>query len=85
MTQFVPAKSGSTFSLYNPTTEEHVADVSAAEAADIEDAFIAATAAQKKWENIPAMMKAPIYGKLAGLIMQNGDELARLEAISMGK
>ncbi|KAF8847669.1 aldehyde dehydrogenase [Acephala macrosclerotiorum] len=83
--EFVSAKSGSTFALYNPTTEEHVADISQAEAADIEDAFIAATAAQKRWENIPAMMKSPLYGKLAGLIMQNGDELARLEAISMGK
>jgi aldehyde dehydrogenase (NAD+) len=46
---------------------------------------MAATAAQKKWEDIPPMMKSPLYGKLAGLIMQNGDELARLEAISMGK
>jgi acyl-CoA reductase-like NAD-dependent aldehyde dehydrogenase len=71
--------------LYNPATEDHVADVSQAEAADIEDAFIAATAAQKEWEGIPPMRKSPLYGKLAGLIMLHGDELARLEAISMGK
>ncbi|KAN0108022.1 aldehyde dehydrogenase [Hyaloscypha variabilis] len=83
--EFVPARSGSTFALYNPATEDHVADVSQAEAADIEDAFIAATAAQKEWEGIPPMRKSPLYGKLAGLIMLHGDELARLEAISMGK
>ncbi len=71
--------------MYNPATEEQVAVVSQAEAADIEDAFIAATAAQTKWEAIPPMRKSPLYGKLAGLIMLHGDELARLEAISMGK
>ena len=71
--------------MYNPTTEKFVTDVSEAEDADIEAAYAAAAIAQKKWETMPPIAKAPIYAKLAGLIMQNGDELARLEAIAMGK
>lgn len=71
--------------MYNPTTEEHVADVSQADAEEIEYAYNVAAVAQKKWENTPPMMKAQFYGKLAGLIMQHGDELAHLQAISMGK
>jgi hypothetical protein len=31
------------------------------------------------------MMRSQFYHKLAGLIMQNGDELARLKSMSMGK
>ena len=37
------------FALYSPATVEHVANVSQAEAADIEDVFITATAAQERW------------------------------------
>jgi hypothetical protein len=37
------------FALYSPATVEHVADVSQAEAADIGDVFITATAAQERW------------------------------------
>lgn len=83
--QYVAAKSGATFPVYNPATEEFVAEVSEAEEADIDAAYAAAAIAQKKWAAMPAMTKAPLYGKLAGMIMQTGDELARLESIAMGK
>lgn len=79
------SKGEPTFPLYNPATEEFVADVHQAGEADIDAAVAAAEAAFPKWRDMPITAKAPLFGKLAQLITQNKDDLWELESIAMGR
>lgn len=83
--QFVESQTEETFPLYNPATEEHVADVHQAGEKDIDAAVAAAEAAFPAWRDMPLTAKAPLFGKLAQLIMQNKEELWNLERLAMGR
>lgn len=74
-----------TFSLYNPSNEEHVADVHQAGEADIEAAVAAAEKAFPAWRDMPVTARAPLFAKLAGLVSQAKDELWDLERRAMGR
>jgi aldehyde dehydrogenase (NAD+) len=70
----------------NPATEEVVADVPAAERADVDAAVAAARAAlDGPWGKMSARERGRIVRKLADRLMERADEIARLETLHNGK
>lgn len=84
---FVPASSGKKFDVYNPATEEVLAQVSEAEAEDVDKAVKAARRAFEDgdWPKLSTAERSHLIYKLADLIEQNREELAQLEALDNGK
>jgi len=79
--------SGKTFPVYDPSTEEVIAQVAASEAADVDRAVKAARAAfdSGPWAQTTAQDRGRILFKLAEKIRQNGAALAELECRNSGK
>ena len=82
--EWVPGKAGKTFPLYNPSTEEKIADVCEADTEDVEIAFTGAERAFPAWRDLSMTDRIEICTKLAHLIERDRDEIAHLEAINMG-
>jgi betaine-aldehyde dehydrogenase len=85
--QFVPGISGETFPVYDPSTEEIIARVPAANAADVDAAVKAARAAfdSGPWPKTTAQDRGRILFKLADKVRQNSAQLAELESRNTGK
>ncbi|PKS12576.1 hypothetical protein jhhlp_000784 [Lomentospora prolificans] len=83
--QLVGASDGATFPLYNPATREKVADVPEATEDDVNTAVAAAKAAFPEWSALDPAQRGAYLKKLAVLIRQNNEQLALLEASSMGR
>ncbi|KAA9158115.1 aldehyde dehydrogenase family protein [Amycolatopsis acidicola] len=80
------AGGGGTFPVLNPATEEKLTDVAAASAADVDEAVSAARAQLSgEWAALPGSQRGRILAKVADLIERDAGELARLEAIDVGK
>jgi aminomuconate-semialdehyde/2-hydroxymuconate-6-semialdehyde dehydrogenase len=69
----------------NPATEEVIAQVPDSDGQDIDDAVAAARAAFPAWSATPAEQRSNLLLKLAGIIENNLDELARTESVDSGK
>src|SRR5262249_8965423 len=82
-----PAASGKTFPVYDPSTEEVIAQVAAAEAADVDRAVRAARTAfdSGPWPQTSAQDRGRVLFKLAEKIRQNAAALAELECRNSGK
>lgn len=78
-------RAGKTFPLYNPATEELVADVYEAGEADIDAAVDAAEEALPVWRDMSSQARAPLFAKLGQLIMRDKEELFDLERRAMGR
>ncbi|KAH9883015.1 hypothetical protein J1614_000382 [Plenodomus biglobosus] len=83
--EFREASNGKTFEIKNPATLKHVAHVHEASEQDTDDAVAAAKAAFPAWSQLAPSKRGQYFKKLASLIRENNDELAALEAASMGK
>src|SRR5258706_9321095 len=85
--QWVASASGETFAVYDPSTEEVIARVSAADKADVDAAVKAARAPfdSGPWSKTTAQDRGRILFKLAEKIRQNADNLANLESRNTGK
>ena len=79
------SSNGKTFDITNPATLKHVAKVHEASEQDTDRAVASAKAAFPAWSALSPTQRAPYFKKLANLIRENNDELAALEAASMGK
>ena len=81
------AASGKTFPVYDPSSEEVIAHVAAADAADVDRAVQAARAAfdSGPWPQTTAQDRGRILFKLAEKIRQNSAALAELECRNTGK
>src|ERR1700720_2661865 len=81
------ATSGKTFPVYDPSTEEIIAQVAAADAADVDRPVKAARAAfdSGPWPQTTAQDRGRILFKLAEKIRQNATALAELECRNTGK
>src|SRR5258705_1712869 len=81
------ATSGKTFPVYDPSTEEVIAHVASADAADVDRAVKAARAAfdSGPWPQTTAQDRGRILFKLAEKIRQNTATLAELECRNTGK
>ncbi|HXH39278.1 MAG TPA: aldehyde dehydrogenase, partial [Thermoanaerobaculia bacterium] len=82
---FVPPHSGAYFDDINPATAEVIAHIPDSDERDIDDAVRAAKAAFPSWSRTPAAERSNLLLKLAALIEQNLEELARSESIDNGK
>ncbi len=82
--RFVDAESGETLGTLNPHDNSVIAEVSMAGQADIDKAVHAAQQALPGWSRMAAMDRGRILLRLADLIEQNAEELARLESLDTG-
>src|ERR1043166_5472308 len=85
--QWLPSASGETFPVYDPSTEEVIARVAAADKSDVDHAVKAAREAfdSGPWSKTTAQDRGRILFKLAEIIRQNADMLAALECRNTGK
>src|SRR5919108_3752136 len=84
---WVASASGETFPVYDPSTEEVIAQVASSNAADIDKAVKAARAAfdSGSWPTTTAQDRGRILFKLAEKVRQNPAQLAELECRNTGK
>ena len=85
--EWVESVSGKRFETINPATGETICDVAEADASDVDKAVEAAKKAfcDAQWRKMSATRRGELLYKLADLIEQNIDELARLETLDNGK
>lgn len=84
--QWIPSDSGKTFPTINPATGEELARVDEADAADVDKAVAAARNAFERgpWRTTSATERGRLMNRLADLIEQNAEEIARLETLDNG-
>src|SRR5256885_13000447 len=85
--QWLAGASAETFPVYDPSTEEIIARVAAADSSDVDAAVSAARAAfdSGPWAKTTAQDRGRILFKLADKIRQNATQLADLECRNTGK
>ncbi|MEM0915202.1 MAG: aldehyde dehydrogenase family protein, partial [Planctomycetota bacterium] len=85
--KWVQAHSGKTFDVFNPATDEVIAQVAEGDAADIDDAVRAARAAfdSGPWSKMTVAERQKLVWNIGDQIADHNDELARLETIDNGK
>lgn len=82
---FVAASSGSTVDVYNPSNDEKIATIAAADEDDVNAAVKAAASAWTSgWRDTTAGTRAKLLLKLATLVERDAAELATLEAVDAG-
>ncbi|MES1955959.1 aldehyde dehydrogenase family protein [Salinisphaera hydrothermalis] len=85
--QWVAAESGKTFEVYNPATDDVIAQAQSAAKADVDKAVRAARKAfdDGPWTQMSPAERGRIVWKIGDLIMEHQEELAQLEALDNGK
>jgi betaine-aldehyde dehydrogenase/aminobutyraldehyde dehydrogenase len=83
--EFVDALSGETMEVLNPATGEVIAEVPRAGEEDVDRAVAAAETAWESWREKTPKDRMELLLKLADLIDENAEELARLESQNVGK
>lgn len=83
--EFVASKAGNTLSTVNPTTEEEITSVFAAESEDVDVAVAAARKAYASWKEVPGNERGALLRKLADLCVKHYDTLTAIEATDSGK
>ena len=83
--EWVDADSGATFPVTNPATGEVVAQVPRMGAVETGRALAAAERALPAWKQRPAKERAQILRRLADLMLEHEDDLARLMVTEQGK
>ena len=85
--KWVDARSGKTFAVEDPATEEKIADVPAGDKADIDLAVAAARRAFETgpWSRISPAERSRLVWRLGDLLERHADEFAELEALDNGK
>jgi 1-pyrroline dehydrogenase len=82
---WVDASSGETMEVLNPATGEVIAEVPRGTAQDVDRAVEAAKAAWETWRDKTPKDRMELLLKLADLIDEHAEELARLESRNVGK
>jgi acyl-CoA reductase-like NAD-dependent aldehyde dehydrogenase len=72
-------------SVLNPATEETIAELDEAEVEQADEAVARAKAAYPAWRAVPPAQRARLLRRLAALVEENGEELARIESENVGK
>ncbi|MCM2374478.1 aldehyde dehydrogenase family protein [Aporhodopirellula aestuarii] len=85
--QWVNSKSGKKFDVYDPATDQVIAQVAEGDREDINAAVSAARAAfdSGPWSRMTASERSRLIWKVGELIESNADELAQLETLDNGK
>lgn len=82
--EFTEALSGETLATRNPHDDSVIAEVALAGREDVDRAVAAAQQAFPAWSRTPAAERGRILLKLADLVEENAEELARLESLDTG-
>ncbi|CAD7698341.1 unnamed protein product [Ostreobium quekettii] len=84
---FVDAASGKTFPVLDPRTEDVVAQVAEADAADVDRAVGAARRAfdSGPWRKMSGRQRGKVMARMADLLEQRAEEFARIETLDNGK
>jgi phenylacetaldehyde dehydrogenase len=84
---WVDAKTGDTFHVYNPATGEILSNVAAGDHADVDLAVKAARRAFEEgpWSQMTHGQRGKLIWKLADLIEENLEEFAEIESVDNGK
>jgi 4-(gamma-glutamylamino)butanal dehydrogenase len=84
---YVEARSGKTFARVSPIDGRVIAHIADCESADVDLAVAAARRAFEKgeWRDAPPAVKKRVLLRFAQLIRENGDDLALLETLDVGK
>ncbi len=80
-----PAASGATDVVLDPATGEAIGEVPASDAADVDAAVQAATAAFPAWSALTPRERSEVLHRVADVIDDNIDELSRIECENVGK
>jgi len=83
--EHVGARDGETLTIENPATEEPIATVPRARAADVDAAVAAARRAQPGWRRLPGLEKAKLLHAIAARMRDMHAELARTLTLEGGK
>ncbi len=83
--KFVPAKSGKSLENINPATGQVFSLVPDSGVDDIQDAVIAAKKAFESWSQLPSKKRHDYLNKIAKLIEERSEELAKAESQDNGK
>jgi aldehyde dehydrogenase (NAD+) len=83
--EWVESRSGATFNTYNPATEEVLATVTLSGSTDVNAAVDAAKEAYKNWRLTPAPRRGEILFRVAQILTERKEQLARLMTQEMGK
>lgn len=84
--QWRSAASNQTIDIENPSDGSHLCPIARGSAEDIDDAVEAAQAARRgEWGRLTAAERGRLMFKLSGLILTRADDLARIEALDVGK
>ena len=82
---FTDGSSDDVIDVINPATAKVVGRFAASTADDVDKAVKAARAALPAWSRTPPAKRSAVLHRLANVVEENLDELARLEAIDAGK
>ncbi len=84
--QWVPAASGRTLALVNPSDASTICHIARGDSADMDRATGAAQAALAGgWGRMSALERGRILTRIGQLVLERVDDLARLEAMDVGK
>ncbi len=84
--EFVDSAEGTTFEVENPADERTLAEVAEAKEADVDRAVQAARRAfqSDEWQRMPARERGRLLWRLADLLEDRIDEVARIETLNKG-
>ncbi|KWX68432.1 aldehyde dehydrogenase [Mycobacterium sp. NAZ190054] len=82
--EWCPARGGATFPTIEPSTGRTITEVPRGDAADVDAAVRAAADAAVEWQFTDAIARAALLRRLAELVTENAEELARIEAMDSG-
>jgi acyl-CoA reductase-like NAD-dependent aldehyde dehydrogenase len=74
-----------TLTVLDPATEEPIAELEQAGVAEADEAVARARAALPAWQAITPADRARLLRRLAALVEENGEQLARIESRNVGK
>jgi lactaldehyde dehydrogenase / glycolaldehyde dehydrogenase len=77
--------SGETLEVVDPTTEDTLAAVPSATAAEVEEALSAARTARSAWAPLSPVTRSPYLRRLAALLLEESEPLAELLVREVGK
>jgi betaine-aldehyde dehydrogenase/aminobutyraldehyde dehydrogenase len=83
--EWVDAASGETMQVLNPATGEAIAEVPSCSAEDVDRAVAAARDALPEWLDATPQERGELLLKLASIVDEYGEELARIESVNVGK
>jgi phenylacetaldehyde dehydrogenase len=84
---WLPAESGETFEVRDPTSDRVIASAAAGDAADVDLAVSAARRAfdDSEWSRMKPVDRERLLHRLADLVERHADQLAELETLDAGK